>query len=252
MVCRHIAIRFLAAFLLMLWPLSPYLLHEARGDMELTVTITFHSASGVRAPSAFSLTDQGAITVTANWTMEGDGPYVMIRAARDDYPESTTDGEMLYYGDGSSANITGFSLETTKYYASIWGFASDNTTYSAAHSTAYVGGEGMDELTNQVAAFNALLNEIFPVDMNTMVNGVLSSFTLSMEVILIIGITALAIWRKHFILNLAAGIMLLSIGLSWINDSIPLSLALITVSGYFLWESMGAKLEEIFRRWGNR
>ena len=211
---------------------------------DVTITVTVTTPGVPVAPSSFSLTDQGAITVTANWTLEGDGPYVMIRAARDEYPTATTDGELLYYGPGDSANVTGFSLETTKYWASIWGYASDNIVYSALYDTAYIGGEGMAEVADELASFNAILDAIFPVDVNTMLTGI---------IVLVLALTALAFWKDETFIYLMAAPVNLIYGLSlaatatdtatWVLGSI------VAVIGTFcLFKIVARELMPVFRR----
>ena len=217
---------------------------EDTAGVDLTVTASPPGAP--LAPSGFSLTDQGAITVTANWTLEGGGPYVMIRAARDEYPTAITDGELLYYGPGDSANVTGFSLETTKYWASIWGYASDNVVYSALYDTAYIGGEGMAEVADELASFNAILDAIFPVDANTMLTGII-------VLVLVLALTALAFWKDETFIYLMAAPVNLIYGLSlaatatdtatWVLGSI------VAVIGTFcLFKIVARELMPIIRR----
>jgi len=121
--------------------------------MILTETISPQGKSNITAlypPDPFTLTDLGitlidlgASSIGAEWTPDATATYTMIRISRSGYPSSITDGELFYYGDAIAYNGTGYDLEYMTYYASAWGFAADNVTYSADYTTASVGGGEM-------------------------------------------------------------------------------------------------------------
>ncbi len=118
----------------------------------------------IGAPTNFTLTDLGAVTISANWTKGLYSTYTMIRAKRNEYPTTVADGELVYYYTESSENVTGYALETTKYYFRAWGFYDDNVTYSSDYAEAYIGGEDMTEVATSVenlAAVLAGLNALF-------------------------------------------------------------------------------------------
>ena len=97
-------------------------------------------------PTALTLADLGAITINADWIMGTGSTYTMLRVSRTDYPGTPTAGELFYYGDAVSANSTGYALDLNTFYVSAWGFAGDNTTYSATYATATIGGDNMETL----------------------------------------------------------------------------------------------------------
>jgi hypothetical protein len=99
--------------------------------------------TAIFAPTNFTLTDFGAITIGANWTMGIGSTYTIIVISRSVYPSSIADGELFYRGDAVAYNGTGYNLENTIYYASAWGIAADNTTFSTTYTTASIGGNNM-------------------------------------------------------------------------------------------------------------
>lgn len=93
-------------------------------------------------PYNFFYSNLGAITTSINWTAGVNSTYTMIRASTTDFPTLITDGELIYYGASTNLTSTDFLVDKT-YYASGWGFDSDNTTYSDNYTTFYIGGEDM-------------------------------------------------------------------------------------------------------------
>lgn len=135
----------------------------------------------IEPPSDFTLTDLGAISVNAAWTVSTNVSYTMVRASRSDYPTIPTEGELVYYGDSTTVNSTGYSLDTNEYYFSAWGFDSDNVTYSSTYVTENIGGEAM-------TAIPEALNSI---------SGVLDLFHSMMLLIPLICFSALAFWQRE-------------------------------------------------------
>jgi hypothetical protein len=111
-------------------------------------------------PSDFTLTDLGAITITANWTTGIGSTYTMIRASRSAFPASPTDGELVYYGDATSTNSTGWDLDVITGYFSAWGYQADNVTYSATYATASIGGEGMTGISDALESLSTAFTTI--------------------------------------------------------------------------------------------
>lgn len=73
------------------------------------------TATGVviAAPGGFTLTYITDYEVGIDWTKAPGAVNTMVRAAVGRYPSSTTDGYLVYYGNGTSATDTGVSLDET-------------------------------------------------------------------------------------------------------------------------------------------
>ena len=65
---------------------------------------------------AFTLTDLGAITINMAWTKGTNSTYTMIRVSGEDYPTSPTEGELAYYGDGTTENTSGYDLDVCSFF----------------------------------------------------------------------------------------------------------------------------------------
>lgn len=176
----------------------------ASNTADLTITVTIINPVEVYAPTGFTLTDLGAITVEAEWTPgSGNTTYTMIRASRLDYPVSPSEGELLYYGPLSSANFTGFALDSSIYYMSAWAYNADNTTYSSSYATASIGGEYVGEIADAIESLA-----------NSSPFSTLEEFGfLALQVVITVMILVVAFRRRegasyeNAFLNLVAGMM---------------------------------------------
>lgn len=158
---------------------------------------------GINAPTGLTLTDLGAITVNIEWAMGDSSNYTMVRVSRTEYPATITDGELVYYGDATTVNATGYSLDVNNYKFTAWAFAADNVTYSEDYAQAEIGGEGMEEIAEGLAALVEALQD------NDLFNQAVILF-------LALVITALAFWQKNvFLYCLAVPVnMVLGLGLA--------------------------------------
>ena len=107
--------------------------------LHIEYTVDFITLS---PPYNFVIDNLGAITTTIDWTKGENSEYSMIRASVVDYPKSIADGELIYYNGGISFNSTNFLVDKT-YFASAWGYDSNNVTYSANYTIFNIGGEDM-------------------------------------------------------------------------------------------------------------
>jgi hypothetical protein len=98
-------------------------------------------AASLEPPADFTATDMGGSTANLTWTHSGNATSALIRMKRNTFPTTTTEGELIYSGNATSVNVTGLSLDTTRYYFSAWG--SDGVSYSDTYTTASIGGSGM-------------------------------------------------------------------------------------------------------------
>lgn len=202
----------------------------AASTADVTVTFT-PGLNRPGSPTLFTLTDLGAITVTGNWTIgTGNATHTMIRAARDTYPATIADGELMYYGENSTCNWTGFSIETTTYYFSAWSCNNVTGLYSIDYVTASIGGEGMEEISDSILSLTVAFQ----------------TFTLSigdiLMALLLIGIAFLSFTRKDMIIYIVSGLITLAIGALWFDDYLLIAIA---VMGLGLYQIILAVIEAV-------
>jgi hypothetical protein len=93
-------------------------------------------------PTGFTITDLGGMTSEATWNTSSSATSYLILVSRLNYPTSPTGNyEVAYSGSNTTANLTGYSLETTTYFFSLW--ARNASGYSTAYITAQAGGRTM-------------------------------------------------------------------------------------------------------------
>lgn len=198
---------------------------EAAGE-EPRLTINY-AVPYCEEPSSFIVADMGAISVNFTITKGTGASYTMIRADRNDYPDSVNNGELIYYGAANTINSTGYALETTLYLFSAWGYFSDNSTYSANYSMASIGGEDMEQVATELGAIATFLASIGDIeDLGIMF------FELTIMALLV----GLAIREKrNLYYNFAAGLALLVLttSSSWKNDYTALAFLAWVFSAYF-------------------
>lgn len=187
-------------------------------DVLVTATPGFGIPGAV---TGFTLVDLGAITVTGNWTAgTANATHTLIRAARDTYPATVTDGELMYYGGNTTCNWTGFSLETTTYYFSAWSYNEGTDLYSIEYVTASIGGEGMEDISDSI------------LDLSVTFQGFVTTFGDILLALLLIGLAFLAFTKKDMILYIVSGLITLSIGALWFDDYLLIAIAAVGLGVY--------------------
>lgn len=92
-------------------------INSAGTDWGATANFTTTAIStAIYAPTNFTLTDLGAITIGMTWDMGAGANYTMIRVSRTGYPTNVTDGELAYYGPDSTANTSGYDLTINNFF----------------------------------------------------------------------------------------------------------------------------------------
>lgn len=194
-------------------PGGKYDIKAASGSMSFNVGI--NKAQAVfNPPTDFTITDQGSISITGNWTPGLGAFYTMIRALRGEYPTTPDAGELVYYGDGISFNGTGYALDVSRYCFSAWGYLADNVTYTHTYSTAEIGGDNMDTIGTELANMVALATTYLPI---------------LIQLFLLAGITALAYKGQDKIMYYLAGILVLLYGIGYWGTSETFSIALAVI-----------------------
>jgi len=180
---------------------------------------------GILPPDPFTLTDLGAITINANWTPGAFAGYTMIRASRVAYPDSITSGELIYYGDNTSANFSGYALDLSTYYVSAWSFESDNITHSDIYTMASIGGESMADMVTQWEILNSLLST-----MSTDILSLLSTMSTNLfAFVLPIFLMIIAVWRRTWLLYVLAGFAWVLYGFGYWTTNHYMSIILVLV-----------------------
>ena len=186
----------------------------------------FTTIAQLDTPTGFTVADLGCVTVSMNWTMGLGATYTMIRGARDDYPSGVGDGEIIFYGDATSYNSTGYALDTSTYYFSAFAYLADNVTYSGAYATATIGGEGMDEIADAIDGATTIFSNL--ADTAEMAFGM----------VLVLGLFAFVLWCKDremkLVLLVISGLVAVFVGISWVSTSQVLSIAVMGLGTFQL------------------
>lgn len=189
------------------------------------VTVTYHMTGGMTPITDLTLTDLGFVSVSANWTP--GGTYTMLRGLRDGIPSSITDGELIYYGPSSTVNITGMQLDLYDYGVAAWTYAADNVTYLESYDTATIGGDGVDEIANEITGIATSVN-----DLSTTFGGFSTLLTGTIiPIALLLIITFFGYWHRDKPLLLIGGIGWMIYGFSYWSTYWWLSVILV-LSGF--------------------
>lgn len=92
-------------------------------------------------PASLTLEDLGGSMVAFSWPESGNATGYLLRYKRNDYPESVSDGELAYFGNATSGNISGLALELTRYDWSLWAYGPGG--YSECYRNNSIGGEAV-------------------------------------------------------------------------------------------------------------
>lgn len=124
---------------------TDYEIKYSASGTELTVTTEAQEeepSEDLMPPTNFEVSNYGAITTLIEWTKGNNSTYTMLRASAYSYPKTITSGELIYYGLAEELETTDFLIDKT-YYATGWGFDSDNVTYSATYTIFNIGGDDL-------------------------------------------------------------------------------------------------------------
>lgn len=170
---------------------------------EVTVTVTGYV---VGIPGEFTVTYVNDYEVQLSWEKPEDAEKTMVRAAIGRMPESRTDGYLLYYGEGESCIDTATNLDevATPVYYRAWSQRADGA-WEEQGAGGSVWGYGV---------------------------------TLVAQAIFILGLSGLALWRRHIILYLGAFVCLLLFGLNLLQTSWMWGLGPMFLAGYMLYLSI--------------
>jgi len=89
-------------------------------------------------PTNFTITQIGANSISLNWTKGIGAETTIIRGSESQYPNSITDGYLVYTGSGNSTKIENLDLSMSGHYYSAW--SRNSYGYSTDHAQASVGG----------------------------------------------------------------------------------------------------------------
>lgn len=123
-----------------------------------------------------------------SWTLGEGAAYTFIRSKQGSYPTSITDGEQVYYGDGSSTTDNNIAELSTHRYYRAWSGDGDGN-YSEEYAEDYVEGIDMSLLAENVYLIASLLS--------------------------VAGLVALAYWKNQASLYVVAVSALIIVGWQW-------------------------------------
>lgn len=204
------------------------LVEKAEASSSADMTVYFTPMGGPLPPFGFTATYINDYTVKLDWTKAGSANNTMIRVKDNGYPTSATDGNLVFFGDALSTNDTAvdyFNFLGKKYYAAFTdNQTGDNVTW-AWSMPSYIALEGpsVSDLVTQVTNFNALLDVIRGQ---------------YIALFLMLGMLALTLWRKEVFLYVVTSLITVFIALSWVKVSPPISLCLLGMACYLLYEAV--------------
>lgn len=200
------------------------------------VTVTYTIIVEIGPVSNLMLYDLGLTTVTANWSAGANATYHMVRGSRIEYPSDIDEGELLYYGSDTTCNITGVPLDNITLYVSTWAFQADNSTHSSVVS-AFIGAGRPGVVTGYSLEVDSMS------ELSSALTNTVSYFEMGVQVFLVLGMMAIALWRKDrespetaMIFLLVCGLTTIYIGLSWFSISQGIGLVFTALGGYQLFE----------------
>jgi hypothetical protein len=203
----------LLGLILLLWA-TPVI-----ADSSTDITIT---ASGIfitlGSPTDLILTRIDANTVHAEW-IKGGGNTTILMADSEAYP---IDHILMpaYSGNDTNTDIS-WPIDNMEIYVSAWSF--NGTDYSSNYVESTTGGTNMIALANQIGSLTTMLGW---------------AAQLAFYFFLIIGLLAISVWQKELVLYAASGAVFFFIGISLINDYSGISLAILILSSYQLFQAL--------------
>ena len=191
---------------------------EAGPGADVTIKATGLVVSVVRAPKNLVLTIIGRNLVNATWEKGVSSNYTLLLVGEQQYPGLPSENNVIYYGDATSVNFT-WPITDLEVFVSGWGFAADNITYSNAYVQATTGGEGVAQIADAVMVIAGLAGQLF-------------------EILLVLGLVAIAFWRGEMLFYFISGVITLFIGLSWLDNYAGVSMALCFLAAYELFKGL--------------
>jgi hypothetical protein len=194
----------LIILIMALLPVTPVLANS----VNITVTAKPHVTGGI---TNFTIIYVSDTQLDFTWSLFGEATKIMIRGKYGGYPDNIpdpstepSDGYLVYYGDATSCSDTSMDFDENPgpIYYTAWAQKDDGMWYTDIQT-------GWKE--------SAVLTTI--------------AF-----IVLALGVSGVAIWRKHLLLYLAAFIGLILIAYHLFDTSVLLGIPLYLVSGYMLWE----------------
>lgn len=187
--------------LLALLTISPAV--SADTSDQVTITATGYVCA---IPGGFTVTYISDYEVELSWTKGVDAENTMVRAAIGRVPTSREDGYEVYYGTGTSAtDWVNMEFLSEPIYYKAWHQRDDGVWEEEGSASGFVEGIGV---------LNACL------------------------IGLALGVSSLALWKRHMFLYLAGFIGCLSIGLYLVDVHPAFGPPLFIVGAYMLWRTI--------------
>lgn len=213
-------------------PVPVLVIKAANNYCEVTLYVT-PLWSPIKAPVGLCMFPIGEMSVTANWSMGENATYTMLRAKLYTYPATKLDGDLVYYGDATSWNLT-FDYQFEPLFIAAWGFADDNITSSTRPAIATIGGEGMEELTDALKGLSGNLTNAVDKAVTTGGDIVMQIYIGLIVLVITIGLVVIALWKREAWFYIPAGIAILGYGVNLMSIS-KLVGGICMVVGAVLW-----------------
>lgn len=216
----RIAIALTVAFLwqllgLLAIPPTPLM---AAASLNADVTVTYFLPGGLGIPYNLTITRLDANTINVEWS--GYTPYYLLQVDAEDYITSPGLQQEAYYGATTSVNIT-WPYDNMEVYATLWGYAADNVTYTTEYAEAMAGGTLLTQIADSINSFTATFD------------GMVSIIYLVVALMVIIGLAALAYWRSDRRLFFISGLGFIVYGFSFWTINNYFSIIMV-MAGIFL------------------
>jgi hypothetical protein len=184
-------------------------------DIDISVTPYWHGA-----PLNFTVTvvtDNSTDTETLlEWNNQSDGTGTIIRVAFGNYPQSATDGYLVYSGNletytdlGSTLNYIGEA-----YYSAFQEYGAGS--YSADHAEGIARGTGMLEIAANIETYAVLIGEWF----------------------LVLALFGLALWHYDPWLYLITAIGLAFLGFTWYSTYPIIGVVVILMGAFCIYKTV--------------
>lgn len=99
--------------------------------------LNFYTITLPSPPTDFTVTEVGNTIATITWSMGMRANTTIIRGGSSGYPQSISDGYLVYSGNETETTIVGLDLDTTTYYYRAW--SQNEYGYSRTYAQDYAG-----------------------------------------------------------------------------------------------------------------
>jgi hypothetical protein len=121
-------------------------------DPTITITVTKWNIAPL-APTAFEIEQTGVSSINITWTKGIAANITIVRGSTSGYPFSIFDGDSIYSGNGTYAEVGSLGLNTYTYYYRAW----SQNEYGTSTGYAQASIDAEAESNADVSALTALI-----------------------------------------------------------------------------------------------